>query len=272
MVIYIEQSLFENFIIDFLLLKLSLIMFKYKTKYYKILIASLLGAIISIFAPLITSLLSVLLKLILSTIMILIILPKSSLKMFSSLYFSFLGFTFLFGGAAYALNSAASVYFQKDINIPFFLLLVAFILLFYMVAHLFKKIYNRKSNIKFEYNVTLISENSKIKTNAFLDSGNKLTYNLSPVILIDSLTFLKLYPKDSLCDVLLKKTQNLSMKNTHILNINNINNSKSSLVVFSLPKLIIEDFKEINNVCCAITLKKFNLETPTSCLLNPLLF
>lgn len=273
MTIYVEQSLLENFVIDFLLLKLSLLIFKYKTKKRKIFLASFLGALASLISPLISSYLSVLFKLVLSLIMVLIICPKLDIKKTFYLYLSFISFTFLFGGASYFLKTTVSTFYNNQINnIPFFYILLLCVLIFYTTILIVQKIYTKKSFVNFEFNVTLFSEHTKISTTAFLDSGNKLTDNFMPVILIDSLTFLKLYPTESLTNVLLKKTDKLSMQNTHILKISNINNSYSNLVVFTLPKLIIEKDKEFCNIPCAITLKKFNLNEEASCLLNPLLF
>ena len=143
--------------------------------------------------------------------------------------------------------------------------------MFFVCCKLIKKIYIRKSSVQFEYEIILQSEFASVKALAFLDSGNKLQDNFSPVILIDALTFIKLYPSSSLSDVILKKTNNLCMKNTHILSVSSINNSKYNLLVFSLPKLKV-DSKEFNNISCAISLKKFKFESNISCLLNPLLF
>ncbi len=268
MTIYVEQSLIQNFVIDFLLLKLSLAVFKLPCKNYKLILASLFGSVISLFAPLISGFLSVLLKLVLSVFMVIITTPKLPFKKIILVYFGFLGFTFMFGGASYAVFNQL----KSHKNIPFFVILAVCISLFYILLKLIKKIYDRKNMARFEYSVTLFSNNRKITLNAFLDSGNKLKDCFGPVILIDTLTFLKLYPNENLSNILLKKINELSMPNTHILNISNINNSNSHLVAFTIDKLQIENFKEINNVCCAISLKKFNLDFNTPCLLNPLLF
>lgn len=276
MVIYVEQSLLENFIVDFLLLKLSLLIFKYSTKKYKIYLASFLGAVVSLIAPIVSGIFSFLLKIILSFLMVLIISPKLPPKKILYLYFSFLGSTFLFGGVSFSLlNIVKSFTNNNTTSFPFFYVLLSCISTFYISVILIRKIYERKTTTCFEYTVILTSEHNKITTTAFLDSGNRLTDNGQAVILIDSLTFLKLYPNESLTNVLLKKTKDLSMKNTHILNIQNINNSKSNLIVFSLPFIEIKNAHnalKFKNIPCAITLKKFNLETQASCLLNPLLF
>ncbi len=272
MTIYVEQSFLQNFIIDYLLLKLSLKIYNYKTKKINIILAAILGSVISLIAPLIYSVYSILLKIILSILMCIIISPTFKIKQVISVFLSFLLSTFMFGGISLMAQNSISQFNNKQLNLPYFYVLVLSILAFYLIVLISKKIYKRKTATKFEYTVTLFSESASLKAQAFLDSGNLLTDNNEPVILIDSLTFLKLYPNESLSEVLLKKINNLSMKNTHILKIKNINNTYSELVVFTLPKIQIDEKKTIFNIPCAITLKKFNLQLPTSCLLNPLLF
>lgn len=274
MTIYVESAFLQNFIVDYFLLYLSLKTFKLKVSRIRIILSSFLGSIAAIFSPLISGILSVLFKIVLGFLMILIIYSGKNKKTYLLLLFCFLGFTFLFGGVCYAINCFVSSVKNTitNVNLPTFAILIVALILFYVEYIIINKIYSRKTITKFEYSVTLFSANKQIEVVGFLDSGNLLKDNNKPVILIDAITFLKLYPKENLSDVLLKKINKLNLKNAHLLNVKNINQTYSNLVVFTLPKIILNKTNVFTNISCAISLKKFNVGEGASCLLNPFLF
>ena len=176
--IYLDEVIFYNFVIDYILLSTCSKILKNNTRKYKLIIASLFGelSMISLFIDF-NNILLVLLKIFISTIMIIISFGYNDIKTLIKdiIYYHILNF--FLGGTLY--------YFKSEglIKYSFIVLLIP---LFMNIYKYFS--YNLKSILTYKYKVTIYLNNGKtLYLNGLMDTGNSLIepYNNRKVIIIN---------------------------------------------------------------------------------------
>ncbi len=200
MTIYIESFLIQNLIINFCLLRLVEITAKSKTSFFKLLLSASIGAGFSVFGAVFiqnTIALNVL-KLVCATVMISLA-YKVKWKEFVFDFILLFIYTYAFGGAIIGLSSSAyltefGVIVSSKMNL--WVILLSIIVLTYIFQLVSRHIKSKINLTKLIYSITLKLHNRKIKINAFLDTGNRLTYNGQPLIIIDINTYLALTKKN----------------------------------------------------------------------------
>lgn len=200
MKVYLDLVFLLNFFFDFILLLATSIMLKRNIKWWRISIGSLIGAIslISLFMPL-NSLTLFLVKVIISILMVLITFGfkdiRYTLKNLAYLYF----ISVLLGGMLYFLNLQFSykneglIFFFDGLSINWIFLVIISPVIIYIYIRQAQEI---KTNYAHYYPVDIyLKEGTILKTNAFLDSGNKLIdpYKKRPIILVHSKKIEKLF-------------------------------------------------------------------------------
>lgn len=195
MKIYIDVIFFENFVIDYLILYSTCSIGKIKIRRERIILSSIIGAAYAIFMLTIFQkiLTNIFLKILLSFIMIFIICYPQKLKKMCKMLLLFYVITVSFGGATYAfLNNVSheKVYFYKGIIIGNYSLILIFSSAIIAMIALKNAFKNNKEKLKWsDFLCTLIFDIGKIriKTKAFIDSGNTLIYKKTneKVIVID---------------------------------------------------------------------------------------
>ncbi len=195
MKIYIDVIFFENFVIDYLILYSTCSIGKIKIRRGRIILSSIIGAAYAIFMLTIFQkiLTNIFLKILLSFIMIFIICYPQKLKKMCKMLLLFYVITVSFGGATYAfLNNVSheKVYFYKGIIIGNYSLILIFSSAIIAMIALKNAFKNNKEKLKWsDFLCTLIFDIGKIriKTKAFIDSGNTLIYKKTneKVIVID---------------------------------------------------------------------------------------
>ena len=194
MTIYIESFLIQNALINFCVLRLIYLTAKPKTNNLKMVFAAVLGAVLSALSLVVSNqVLATILKLA-CPILMLVIAFRQRKKQFG---FSFALF-YLFG---FAILGAMAILSEKlaKINSNFSCLeLLAFIAILtsYIFEFAVKKIKYKIKTSNLIFPITLKLNNKKIKINAFLDTGNLLSYNSQPVVVVDLASFLKLTETD----------------------------------------------------------------------------
>lgn len=191
MIVYIDIVIIVNFIIDLLLLISVDLLLKRKTKFKKILIASLIGSSSTMLLFIINSnLLLLFFKFIISILMILISFNYKSFKYFKDNLFWLYIISIILGGTIYLFNDQIALVnnglvFDKNglkINLVI-LLIVSPIIIFKYVK--FQK--NFKDTYSNYYNVLIYYKDVVISDTGFLDTGNKLIdpYFGRPIILVN---------------------------------------------------------------------------------------
>lgn len=214
MTIYIESFLIQNLIINLCLLRLVEITTKSKSSFFKITLASLLGASFSVISAIFlkNAIFMNILKIFCACLM-LIIAFKTKWKGFLFNLILLFVYTYAFGGAVIGLSSSTyltefGVIMSSKINLGIITLII--IILTYIFQLVSSHIKSKINLTKLIYTLTLHLNKQKLKINAFLDTGNRLTYMGKPVIIIDLDSYLHL-TKQNLIEFYTSKTDEISL-------------------------------------------------------------
>lgn len=178
MKVYLDLELILNFCYDLLLLMTVDITLKRHTKFYRLVISALIGAIsiILLFIPF-NNFLLFLFKILTSIIMILISFGYTNIKYFGTNMLYLYMCSVILGGFLYLLNTEFSykreglIFYFDGLSVNYILLLIIAPIILFLYIRNIKKI---KSTYNYSYEVEISINNKIIKLNGFLDTGNKL--------------------------------------------------------------------------------------------------
>lgn len=233
--IYIDELIMLNFIIDFLILKTTSSILKLNTKTSRLIISSIVGEISLLYLFVsFNNIELTLFKLLIGIIMNLISFGYINLKDFIKNLLYFYMFSFFLGGTLYYLKIESLVKYKY------------YILLIPIIMNILKKLtYNLKNIIKLRHKVTIYLKNGNVLyLNGYMDTGNTLVdpYTNKNVIIINK-------------DI---------KENFFLVPFKTIENS-SLLKCFKPKKVYIDGIGERNDIVVGVTNKKFN---GFNCLLN----
>ncbi|MEG1527912.1 MAG: sigma-E processing peptidase SpoIIGA [Clostridia bacterium] len=184
MEVYIEYAIIDNFAFDYLLFYCVNKTLKLKKGVWHITLCSLLGVAFALSLPLLklNGILLFLVKSVVGVSLCLLFTLKRSklLKIYSILLF--FAYTFVLGGVLLALIYAVgdfsfgSATLNYSSNIPIGIYLVAIAIFTYLVYSVTTYINKARHQAKFKYSVSLVVFGKTYSVDAFLDSGNSLTY------------------------------------------------------------------------------------------------
>lgn len=233
--IYIDELVILNFIIDFLILKTTSSILKLNTKTSRLIISSIVGEISLLYLFInFNNIELTLFKLLIGVIMNLISFGYINLKDFIKNLLYFYMFSFFLGGTLYYLKIESLVKYK------YYLLLIP------IIMNILKKLtYNLKNIIKLRHKVTIYLKNGNVLyLNGYIDTGNTLVepYTNKNVIIINKDI------KEKFFLVPFKTIENSSL-----------------LKCFKPKKVYIDGIGERNDIVVGVTNKKFN---GFNCLLN----
>lgn len=233
--IYIDELIILNFLIDFLILKTTSSILKLNTKTSRLIISSIAGEISLLYLFInFNNIELTLFKLSIGVIMNLISFGYINLKDFIKNLLYFYMFSFFLGGTLYYLKIESLVKYK------YYLLLIP------IIMNILKKLaYNLKNIIKLRHKVTIYLKNGNILyLNGYMDTGNTLVepYTNKNVIIINKDI------KEKFFLVPFKTIENSSL-----------------LKCFKPKKVYIDGIGERNDIVVGVTNKKFN---GFNCLLN----
>lgn len=284
MIVYIEQVLIDNFIINFFILLCLSYIFKTKFRKINIVFSSILGSVVAVVSPIIivNFYFNILIKVLLSLSMVAMLKKYKKITEFLLLYLTFILLTFLFGGACLFLLMT----FDKNFNVnnynsyslPLGAIVVIIFFIMIIIKNIFKNIYKRKNVNSFVYKVKLINNNKCDEILAYLDSGNFLKDSITnkPITIVDFNSLKNILVDINITDILLNRTDKLNkyFKNVHLQNVSSINKG-SKILIIEIEKLEIylnDKPNIINNASIGLTIKSFINDLGYSALLNPELF
>lgn len=233
--IYIDELILLNFIIDFLILKSTSKILKLNTTTLKIVLSSVFGeiSILYLFINL-NNIELIIFKLLIGIIMNLIAFGFDDIKEFIKNVIYFYMFSFFLGGALYYLKIESLVKYQ------YYLLLIP------LIMNILKYFtYNLKNIISLRHKVTIYLKNGKVLyLNGYMDTGNTLKdpYSNKNVIIINK-------------DI---------DENFFLVPYKTIDNS-SLIKCFKPKKVFIDGLGERKDIVVGISNKKFK---GFNCLLN----
>ena len=214
MTIYIESFLLQNILIDFCLLRLVFITTKAKSSFFKILLASIVAAGFSVMSAMFitNNFLMNVIKIVCAIAMTKIALKQTKRQFTYSLILLFL-FTYALGGAITSLTSSSyqtSFGMVMSSKVSLELITLISIIITYIYELVVKQIKFKIKSNNLIYTVILKENKSKLKLNAYLDTGNLLSYQGQPVLILDINAYLKL-TKSNLINFYLSKMETVSL-------------------------------------------------------------
>ena len=188
MVVYVEDAIFVEMLINIILVSLTICMTKLRSSKFRVVLSASFGTLCSIlitFVGIKNSIIVFALKLLCGIVMVIILQGKAPFQKYLYTYFVLLLFTFVHGGLMLMLCST----FSLSIS-PVFVL-VAISLMSYLVYQLVKKFYRTRTINNFKYKVRLDFKGKREYIHAYLDSGNLLTDENSglPILILGFATF-----------------------------------------------------------------------------------
>lgn len=281
MVIYIEQVLIDNFIINlFIILSLKAIL-RAKIKKINIVLASLLGSVIALILPLFhfNLIINSLIKILLSLVMVIILKRFTKFKEYLLYYLTFLLLTFVFGGACLFILMSFDKSFKinnySTYSLPLGVIVVIIFFIFIIIKNIFKNFYSRKKINNFVYKVVVENNEEKDEILGFLDSGNTLVDKLTgkPITIVNFYSLKNVLKQISITDIILNKETKINkyFNNVHIVETTSIGNNKNKILVLEVQKLEIYLENKVNiidNAIIGLTLKNFINDLGYNALLN----
>ncbi|MBQ8394765.1 MAG: sigma-E processing peptidase SpoIIGA, partial [Clostridia bacterium] len=182
MTVYIEYAFLENFLLDGVLLSLSLLAARASFRWWRVSLSAVCGAVFALIYPFIRlpELFDTPLKLAAGALLCLLahgrLKNKKEWGRYALTCTLFFAFSFGFGGALIACTGGKTLQ-----NTPVFAVLLGFGALSVIVLLLIKKLYEKRAAHAYIYPCMILYRERKIPVDGFLDSGNRATNNGVPV-------------------------------------------------------------------------------------------
>ncbi len=182
MIIYVEDVLINNFIIDYLTLKATFALTGTPLSKGRLFLCAFFGSILALIFPLIESekVLSSIIRVVSGCLITLIAYKGKSLRKYFLNTAVFFTYTFLLIGVILGISSLLNLNVENSIIISFIALPVYFLLKIFGAVITY--LYRQKSVRVLTYRVELSLMNKKVNCTGFLDTGNGLYYKDNPVI------------------------------------------------------------------------------------------
>lgn len=236
MEVYIEYVIVDNLIIDWLLLKVSMKCARVKTSVMRLMLSSALGTAVAVIMPLFTIdfIYTVIIKILLGALMVIVGGRYVDYSQAVKSYGFFILFTALGGGTVIAVFNFAgidyTVYFS--LNYQSFIPIGITILIVYILTKISSKFVSdllKSRDIRpFIRRCEIIVGEKKIKTEGYIDSGNRLFDSKSglPVIVLSK----SLGDKLMLCGMLKNYSKNVVFSTV---------GGQSEMKIYVIDKLVI---------------------------------
>ncbi len=278
MEVYIEYVIFDNLIMDYLILFFTKFTLSSKVKKINLICSTMLGVVGAVLMPLITIsiYLMLLLKLLLGLAMVLLLKKYKNFREFLTHLLLFFTYTFVFGGLCYAVlnmfnlpvSNSGLIINGFEVPMGLFMLLIAGYV--YLLIKLVGYLRHKNEYINYYFDVEIKTCGNSYFVRGYLDSGNKLYDEQThlPVVVISFKTFCKLFKKVPLQNYLLKRTENLGLKNAHYISVNNVVGT-NDMLVFEVDEIKISNHsfnKNNNKILLGVSQKDFGSEF--ECLLH----
>ncbi|MCK9574990.1 MAG: sigma-E processing peptidase SpoIIGA [Clostridia bacterium] len=269
MTIYIECVLFDNLVINTLILFLTGNALKIKVKPLRLFFSALLGTAFAFVMPLITlpTILLLMVKFIIGLLMVLTAFYFKRVAYYLIAFLIFLVFTFIMGGMCIGMllvldpqfTLSANLNYQSNIPVGLILGLVSgfFWLMYKLINYLLRK----KQTDAYVYKIKIINQEKELDCNAFLDTGNQIYDKISGkgISVITMNLFEKLFNREVLIKVLCGQTP---INNSYFANFSGISEKHSRMLIFNVEKILIYFDTSVNIIdkpYLAVNLRNFRI-------------
>lgn len=186
MVVYVETVFLTNFSVNALVIYLSLITVRQKLYFWRIFIASTLGALLALTMPYLNGKL-ILYRIATVFLLVAVIASYAELKRYFLCLAVFLGYTFLLAGITEGLMNLFSptIFSGKTTWLPFWISISAFLMLI-GIRSAIKMILRVRSVSKNSFRVEVSISKRIYRVDAFYDTGNRLyePKSMAPVVML----------------------------------------------------------------------------------------
>lgn len=275
MTIYVDQMFFENFIMNYIILYATSKFLGKQEKWYRLIVGAIIGALYVIFSyiflffdkPFIVP------KILLAICMVILSFKIKNIKEFFKIFITFIGITFLIGGASFGLAFLANVSMISEGGVlyveefPIQMIALGTVVSITIGKWLFVILKNKVNLKKFLYNIEITLCDKKLSTIAFLDSGNNAreVFTGYPIIIVEKNILKEIIPAE-IIDKIEKNNFEFDEKwrrRLRILPISTVNSKNDTLIGFKADEGIIhieEGDKHIKNVIVAGCDRKLDCE------------
>lgn len=283
MSIYIEYVIIDNLVINFLILLCVKKTLKLKSKWYRILLSSILGTIFAVILPLINlpPLATFPFKILLGLLMVLTAAKYVKLKDYVVAFLCFIMYTLLLGGACMATLLAFGTDLDLlsqggyDIVLPLGVIFLIVSLYIYFIMLLAKYLTRKREIEPYLRQVTLYLGSKVLNLKAFIDSGNRLVDNKSgmPVIILSISALKKCFSQEDIeCLMIDNGRHSTCFKGVHKTEYNTISGEAKQMILFEADKLVIKQSESeytTNRFIVGVANKNFSDASSYDLLLNP---
>ncbi|MCR1898027.1 sigma-E processing peptidase SpoIIGA [Irregularibacter muris] len=291
--IYGDIIVVENFIINFIIIWLTVRFSKIRTHVWKILIGAFIGAAYTllIYFPLLNIFNEITMKICLSIIIIIVVFTPKKIKDFIRPFAIFYLISFIFGGSAFALiymtqyGGLSSKGFFYVSKFPISLLLITCLLSYFLIKVSWDYIQSKISKDNILTNIHIDIDGKVKELKGLFDTANFLNdpISKSPVIVVEYSIIKDVLPieiREIFNENQEKDFEHISQVLIHsdwinrfrMIPFTSLGEKNGLLVGFKTDKITIvekEKNKEVNNVIMAIYNQKLSNEGEYNALLNP---
>ena len=182
MTVYIEYVIIDNFVIDYMLLKLSLALVGKNVSRKRLVISSALGAMFALLMPMIKTndIVLVIIKSLVGSVMVVVVSRYKSFNSYLATLAIFMLLTFCIGGAVIGIYNVLGINYSSEVSIA------TMFLPCYIVIRLVKgsirAVRQRRQIESFSYRFKVYAFGRVEKGVGFMDSGNMVYDEISPVV------------------------------------------------------------------------------------------
>ncbi len=182
MTVFIEYVLIDNFVIDYLLLSLSLRIVGVKTSRLRLILSAGLGAVFSLVYPLFDFIvfIEIAIKLLFGLLMVIIVAKYKSGKSCYLTAVIFNALTFLTGGIILGVGYMLSINLSSELSVALMILPVLAIVRFIKSLAVFLKTRNRINQYSYKVFIEVLGKN--VSGVGFLDTGNCAFDGVNPIV------------------------------------------------------------------------------------------
>lgn len=272
MEVYIEYVIIDNLVIDYLIIYFTQMLIGVKFKRLNIVLAVVWGVVCAVILPLfsIKTIYLFLVKIFIGFVMVLILKKYANFREIFITCIVVYTVTFLMGGICFAvsqllgINTSGNEILINGYEIPMSMFVVFASMYFYFLVQLVKYLRNKNKVINYYYDVELKQGQKTYYLRGFLDSGNKLLDDNSPVVLIPFRVFARIFKDYPIEKIPLGNAPN----NPHYITTFSVGD-KNKLLVIDVDEIIIKNNKKKKKYCdVKLGISKVNFSSDFDVLLH----
>lgn len=246
MEVYIEYVVFDNFVVDMIILLLTCKTLAVQPNCLRLIVSTLFGVVCAVFSPFLSLSMWILLlsKFCMGIIMTLLLKKYKSVGEFALTFVLFVTYTFVLGGVCYALCLAfGSTTLGLLINayqVPMGAIVLVIAFYIYLLAKLITFFRHHNKDISLYYDVIITLKNKKYYVRGYVDSGNNLYSDGRPVVVLSQSSFCKTFRDFPYEKLLLCKPEKMPYKNAHFVDYYTASGA-NKMLVFDIDRIEIKN-------------------------------